>query len=113
MENINRAEDCARASLANIMELQAKQDKAENDKASDDVQQAILELPLSVETFTAWEIMLSTGGPAVRIVGRSEDGCPRDVRLQSQDWGTPWTDVQLNASEQDSLGDFIRQFIFE
>ena len=40
-----------------------------------------------------YEILLSTGGPALRVYGRlGEHGEPESAVLQYQDWGTPWTD---------------------
>lgn len=63
------------------------------------------ELPLSVLVRSDWmapdarrpewaefELLLTTGGPALRLVGRlyayEPDGW---LRLEVQDWGTPWT----------------------
>jgi hypothetical protein len=38
-------------------------------------------------------LLLTTGGPAVRIVGDlDEHGEPSRPRLQVQDWGKPWTE---------------------
>jgi hypothetical protein len=38
-----------------------------------------------------YEILLTTGGPALRIWGKLRDGNPHTAELQMQDWGTPWT----------------------
>ena len=39
-----------------------------------------------------YEILLTTGGPALRIIGQlSEYYEPKSAELQYQDWGTPWT----------------------
>lgn len=39
-----------------------------------------------------YRILLSTGGPATRIVGElNEYGEPETARLEYQDWFTPWT----------------------
>ena len=41
-----------------------------------------------------YQILLSTGGPAFRIVGRLDRYAePESATLQFQDWGTPWVDV--------------------
>lgn len=38
-----------------------------------------------------YEILLSTGGPALRIFGRLNQHCePESAELQMQDWGIPW-----------------------
>lgn len=41
---------------------------------------------------TEFRIMLTWGGPALRIVGDLDEGCPENARMQVQDWGTPWRD---------------------
>lgn len=62
------------------------------------------EAPLSVDVRSGWstpgqliaedfQILLSTGGPALRIVGElSHHLEPRRARLEHQDWGTRWTE---------------------
>jgi hypothetical protein len=70
-------------------------------------EQTIQEGPLSVMVRDGWhqpghpsedgpeefEILLTTGGPALRIWGKlDKHGQPGDFpELQMQDWGTPWT----------------------
>ena len=66
-------------------------------------QQAILESPLSVLLRSSWtipghtlvpaefEILLCTGGPAVRIRGElGNNGEPTQAHMEYQDWLTPW-----------------------
>lgn len=36
------------------------------------------------------QVLLCTGGPAVRIIADLEDGVVTDSRIEYQDWGTPW-----------------------
>jgi hypothetical protein len=57
-----------------------------------------------------FEILLCTGGPAVRIVGDLDGGSPSRPRLQYQDWGTPWT--EYFDVERDTLQTFCEQFYF-
>lgn len=73
---------------------------------ADAVRKRIEEGPLSVQVRSGWyspgepdntpdefEILLSTGGPALRIIGDLDRyGQPDRPRLQYQDWGTPWTE---------------------
>jgi hypothetical protein len=41
----------------------------------------------------AFQILLSTGGPALRVVGQLDRWKgPCHLRLEHQDWGTPWTE---------------------
>ena len=73
---------------------------------SDAALEAITESPLSVEVRSGWttsgttnfkmteyQILLTTGGPALRIIGELDQyGEPETARLEYQDWGTPWTE---------------------
>lgn len=75
---------------------------------ADEVAEAIVEKMresvLSVDVRSDWQspdehlnpqefqILLSTGGPALRLLGDlDEHGTPHRVFMQHQDWGTPWT----------------------
>ncbi len=95
---------------------------------NDALRERIQELPLSVQVRGTWhtpgddqsarepvefEILLSTGGPALRIRGGlNEYNEPCQPRLQYQDWGTPWTDYRLNAEEERALDAFCGLFYF-
>jgi hypothetical protein len=72
----------------------------------DDARQRIEEDPLSMEVRSGWRglgeelqaeefcLLLSTGGPAVRITGDvDEHGELSRPQLQVQDWFTPWANV--------------------
>jgi hypothetical protein len=73
-----------------------------------------------------WEefnILLSTGGPAVRIMGELRYGEPYRAWLEVQDWFTPWTQYYgtnnpddphswANQPSQDVLLTYARQFYF-
>lgn len=84
----------------------------------DAARQAINEDALDVQVRSGWEslntigedglepqsfaILLCTGGPAVRIVGKLEDRYPVRAQLEYQDWGTPWTRLNGLTREQES-----------
>ena len=89
----------------------------------DAAREAIQEDPLSVEVRSGWvsiggnmepeefQILLCTGGPAVRIMGElDEHGEPSRAWLEYQDWGTPWTHYATRGA-QDALLAYAREFI--
>jgi hypothetical protein len=86
-------------------ELEALLSDADDCESREDAEQIILEDPLSLEFRSGWAtnkselvaeeycLLLSTGGPATRIIGDlDEHGMATSARLQVQDWGTPWTE---------------------
>lgn len=100
-----------------------------NDLDSDSIREEIQESPLSVQVRGGWyspgdsdkggsaeqyEILLSTGGPALRIVGNLDHyGNATEARLEYQDWGTPWTyHCGYNEADRNLLMAFVGQFYF-
>ena len=89
-----------------------------SESALDEMQNAALELKVSgswvpgcTPTAESYMILLSTGGPALRLVGDlNEYQEPVTARLEWQDWGTPWTPYH-DANESDLLI-FASQFYF-
>ena len=93
---------------------------------TDAVRERIQESPLSVEVRSGWAspgetmeaeefcVLLSTGGPALRIRGELDGQYkqPRHARLEYQDWGTPWTEYHGEGCDQDDLLTFAQQFYF-
>lgn len=135
----NHAEENAKAWLENILEmvsaLKAFEDDDRDDEtpvtidgdvmnSRDDVEERIQESPLSVQIRGGWhsvgeqaedeefEILLSTGGPALRIVGDLGQYKPERPRLQYQDWGTPWTEYIVTGEDREALETFCQQFYF-
>lgn len=123
MSDTKHAEQNAKAWLESIAEMVAKLD---NEETSEQAQQEIAESPLSVQVREPWHdpgdeeaqpeefcILLSTGGPALRIVGDlTNHGDPESPKLQYQDWGTSWTEYPTSEQEQESLDRFVQQFYF-
>jgi hypothetical protein len=122
---LSHSEQQAVAQLANIREMVAAM-KTDDDQARERAEQSIHEDPLSVEIRSAWHepgqrseqgegefcILLCTGGPACRIVGTLQGGEPDTVRLEHQDWGTPWTEWRLTRDEEGDLLTYCRCFYF-
>lgn len=125
----NHARDAALATASHIARLIRTRERCnlyEHHDWAEAIQQQIDELPLSIlvrsdwhepgipsETGGEYEILLCTGGPAVRIIGPLNSyEVPDDAFLQCQDWGTPWENVALDRNTQLALRDFARSFYF-
>lgn len=100
--------------------------EGELQKDNESVRERIQESPLSVEVRSGWYsptgeaqlpedfmILLSTGGPALRIRGELSEHCePQRAWLEYQDWGTPWTEYHGEGCEHETLLTFCQQFYF-
>jgi hypothetical protein len=89
-------------------------------------QQIISEDPLSIGVRSDWHtpgdngvstdftILLCTGGPAVRIIGKLNDRFhePESARIEFQDWGTRWEDMPLTEEQEEKILTYCRQFYF-
>jgi hypothetical protein len=130
----DHAEENARAWISSIVEMVAALTAAhdlENDDAQDaalaNAEQTIRESVLSVQVRSGWydpcgstetssapaeyEILLTTGGPACRIIGElNEHGDPTCAELQKQGWGTPW--ARVTESRRNALLTFAQQFYY-
>lgn len=106
-------------------ELRQLEEAAGDCESREDAEQRIMEDPLSVQVRNGWhdpgaesepeefEILLSTGGPATRIIGELDEHCePTRARLQAQDWFTQWTDYTGDAVSQGDLLTYCRCFYF-
>ncbi len=67
--------------------------------------------PGAEATYGQFEVLLCTGGPAVRILGELDSYRePYRPHLQYQDWGIPWTDHPEALT--DALAWFAGQFYY-
>ncbi|MFZ3215661.1 MAG: hypothetical protein WA192_06340 [Candidatus Acidiferrales bacterium] len=96
----------------------------------EDAERAIQEDALSVQVRSGWynpgdsegakpaeyEILLCTGGPAVRIIGELNEYMePDSARIEVQDWFQPWTELRHYTENKDALQillTYARQFYF-
>ncbi len=93
-------------------------------KDRDDAERRIHDDPLSLQFRSGWcasredmepeefELLLGTGGPAVRIIGEISNGEPCNPQLQVQDWFKPWTDYNGDSDDDAALETYCRQFYF-
>ena len=100
----------------------------EQEEKLEEIRESILNSALSVEFRNGWysdlyhlkgvtepiefKILLSWGGPALRVIGEIEDNYAINPKMQFQDWGTPWTDFEITESQQDALNWFCNCFYF-
>ena len=120
LEELREAEDRTPEDEAELARMEAIREDCGDD---DDARDAILEDALSVEVRSDWHtpgdsgadveycILLSTGGPASRIIGDLDQWKqPTSATLQVQDWGTPWTDYR--EADEDTLLQYADCFYF-
>tara|TARA_R100000988_G_scaffold460_1_gene272 strand:- start:4 stop:423 length:420 start_codon:yes stop_codon:yes gene_type:complete len=97
----------------------------EEEEEIEQIKESINNSALSVEFRSGWstnydeleieefKILLSWGGPALRVIGELDQyKQAENVKLQFQDWGTPWTDYELTEKEKESLNWFCNCFYF-
>ena len=86
---------------------------AEDDDSSNRAEEDIMEYPLDIDIERRYIILLSTGGPATRIIGLlDENSEPETAHFQYQNWFTIWTDVVQTEAEEEVLLEFARHFYF-
>lgn len=126
MESDHHAIKNARAWLAEIRERVAELEAAASGTdAEDEIREQITESVLAITVRSGWhspgeradpeeyQILLSTGGPALRIIGElTRDGPDEFPSLQWQDWGVPWTNYRLDEDETRDVATFARCFYF-
>lgn len=108
----------------NADELEELEAAADGCSDREDAEQRIHDDALSVEVRSDWyapgddsepsefQILLCTGGPAVRIMGELDQGEPARAWLEYQDWGTPWTERVNQDGDHDALLTYARCFYF-
>jgi hypothetical protein len=130
-DDLREAIENAKAQLARWDEDNAEELKELTEAATLDgelvdaetARERIQERPLSVQVRSGWtdpggemeaaefEVLLTTGGPALRIIGElDEHNEPDRAWLEYQDWGTPWT--RYFPTEQETLLSFCRCLYF-
>lgn len=126
-QQVDHAREQAKAQLQSITEMVgALRAAIEDDDSLEEAVEAIQADALSVQVRCPWQspgeegvkpyeynILLCTGGPAVRIIGTlSEYAEPDSARIEYQDWGTPWTDYPLTSEEEAIVLEYAQQFYY-
>ena len=109
--------------IVGMVELLAHAHAHSGDYVIEAARDAILEHPLSVQVRSGWvspgenmeafefEILLSTGGPACRIIGTLDlNNEPCHASLECQGWGTPW--MEYFGADQETLLAYCREFYY-
>jgi len=92
----------------------------------ENAREVIQEDPLEISVRSGWHIaggandedveyniLLCTGGPAIRIIGTLDQySQPDSAIIEYQDWGTPWTELQVPRSEELTMLAYAQQFYF-
>jgi hypothetical protein len=109
------SKDQARLQYEHIVELTGERRTSRTEKE-------VYETPLSVLIRSGWvevgklleaeeyELLLTTGGPAVRIRGQLNCGEPVTAELQHQDWFKPWQ--TYHEADEKVLLSFVSYFYF-
>jgi len=97
----------------------------EDENKLDEIRESINNSALSVEFRSGWstnsekleveefKILLTWGGPALQVIGELDQyKQPENIKLQFQDWGTPWTDFELKENQENALNWFCNCFYF-
>lgn len=124
LEELRDARDSFEMDPEDAEELADLLEAAGDCESREQADERIQEDPLSIEVRSGWVtpgsemeaeefmILLSTGGPAVRIVGElDEHGEPHRAWLEVQDWFKPWTEYH-EPGLSDVLLTYARCFSF-
>jgi hypothetical protein len=120
MADNKRGMEQAEAQLAHIVEAMTKY----NENPTDELMEEMQEMPLEVSFRSDWgsygeelkpsefQILLCTGGPAVRIYGGIDhNGQPYDAEIQGQDWFTQWQSLCTSKEDDEILEQFVQLII--
>jgi hypothetical protein len=106
-------------------ELKELEEAAGECTSREEAEERIHEDPLSLLYRSGWvgskeemgpeefELLLSTGGPATRIVGKVDRGEPTSARVEAQDWFLPWTVCPVSSDDEAALLTYCRCFCME
>ena len=116
-------DDMSEDDFEELSELEAEAGEC---KDADEARERIQEDALSVQVRSDWhdpssegseatefQILLCTGGPAVKIEGElGQYGEPESASIFYQDWFTKWEPLELSSEEEEIVLEYCRCFYF-
>jgi hypothetical protein len=118
---ISDLSSAAQTFLKEEMDWEADPD---HDNTADAIREMVQEDALDVQVREGWHelgedpertqfrILITTGGPALRLVGVLEGYEPDSAGLEHQHWGTPWTEYFPAHGDDCTLVWYASQFYF-
>lgn len=88
--------------ISDDLEALEKAQEAGDDDQTDEIRER-LEDCLDIEIVKTVEILISTGGPACKIVIDQN----RRPSIWYQDWFKPWKQAQINSAKRDILEEYV------
>jgi hypothetical protein len=123
-DKLKHAKEQGQAQYDSIKELVAQMREGKDDRIHNEIDASALTVSVRSGWYTPgsddhqpeeFEILLCTGGPAVRLIGTLDNqGQPDSVSMQVQDWFQPWTgfDPATGDEEDDVLLAYAQCFEF-
>ena len=118
-KNLLEAQEQALSKVESIVELVDQLQeifKGDGDSLAylDITREELLNMPLEakLEEGGRYMILLTTGGPAVRLTGIVRSYPLESVRLECADWGEGWTEVKIPTEDIEKLLFFVK-YLFE
>lgn len=88
--------------ISDDLEALEKAQEAEDDDQTDEIRERLMDC-LDIEVVKTVEILISTGGPACKIVIDQN----RRPSIWYQDWYKPWKQAQINSAKRDVLEEYV------
>lgn len=88
--------------ISDDLEALEKAQEAEDDDQTDEIRERLMDC-LDIEVVKTVEILVSTGGPACKIVIDQN----RRPSIWYQDWYKPWKQAQINSAKRDVLEKYV------
>jgi hypothetical protein len=88
--------------ISDDLEALGKAQESEDDDQTDEIRERLMDC-LDIEAVKTVEILITTGGPACKIVIDQN----RRPSIWYQDWYKPWKQAQINSAKRDVLEEYV------